>query len=203
MILLVASPVTSEWVVGRILELAVVLGLLSAGLLAAQGTTSGSIFAVSLGVIMIFAGSIRLFGPEPPWVTLLWLMSGAVFFFHVTYVLALDIFTSTDRITSGRLYGAVSVYLLVGLIFANAHLGLETIAPGSYHCGSPQCNTGYQPSVFLYFSFITLCSVGYGDILPATRAAGMLAYLEAIVGQMYVAILVSRLVGMHLAETKT
>jgi hypothetical protein len=102
-------------------------------------------------------------------------------------------------VTANLLYGAVSVYLLIGTAFATAHFLVETITPGSYHCGSSQCEGFPRTSAYVYFSFITLSTVGYGDVLPNTRMAGMLSYVEAIVGQMYVAILVARLVGMQIA----
>lgn len=200
-LLILLEPVMSGWAVGRVLELAVVLCLLAAGSLAVRGKSPSTIFAVSMGLIMIITGSLRFLSHEPNWVTLLWLLSGALFLSNVTFVLARDIFTSSN-INSGHLYGAVSIYLLVGLVFSNIHFALETIAPGSYHCGSPQCDAEFKPPAYLYYSMITLATVGYGDIVPASRVAGMLSYLEAIVGQMYVAILVARLVGMHLSVPK-
>lgn len=200
---MVLTPERGGWIPGRIIELVIIVGLLSTGCLAVSERRANVVFSVVMSVLLVILGAVRLFPHGLRSIELAWLFVGMTFFAHVTLVLAQDIFTSREHVDSGRLYGAVSVYLLVGVFFANAHLALDTIAPGSYQCNSPQCQGDYRPPVFMYFSFITLSSVGYGDILPTTRLAGILSYLEAIFGQMYLAILVSRLVGMHLSAPKS
>ncbi|WP_145998713.1 potassium channel family protein [Methyloterricola oryzae] len=200
---MVLTPDASGWIPGRIIELVIIVGLLTTGSLAVSDGRARGAFSMVLSVLLVVLGTVRLFPHGMRSIDLAWLFVSMTFFAHVTLVLAQDIFTSREHIDSGRLYGAVSVYLLVGVFFANAHLAVDTMVPGSYQCNSPQCQGDYRPPVFIYFSFITLSSVGYGDILPTTRVAGMLSYLEAIFGQMYLAILVSRLVGMHLSAPKS
>jgi hypothetical protein len=58
-----------------------------------------------------------------------------------------------------------------------------------------------EPTAVLYFSFATLTTLGYGDIVPVSAIARTLATLEAITGQLYLAVLVARLVGLHIAES--
>ena len=58
-------------------------------------------------------------------------------------------------------------------------------------------------SSFVYYSFVTLTTLGYGDITPLTREAGMFAYTEAMIGQLYLAILVARLIGMYVTSSHT
>ncbi|WP_262965034.1 ion channel [Methylobacter psychrophilus] len=160
-------------------------------------------FTVVVAIIYLTMGLTQIaFNPERL-LTIIWLISGVVFFSHVTWTLMRDIFASQGNITSDLLYGTVSVYLLIGLSFANGHFLLEKAIPGSYHCGSPQCIPFQTMSAYVYFSFITLATVGYGDITPSSGIAGVMTYMEAITtGQMYLAILVTRLVGMQISQSR-
>jgi voltage-gated potassium channel len=75
---------------------------------------------------------------------------------------------------------------------------LLALNPGAFSMTSPD----FPANQLLYFSFITMMTVGYGDIVPLTPIARNLAVLEAFVGQLYLAIFVGRLVGMHLSASK-
>ena len=95
--------------------------------------------------------------------------------------------------------GAACAYTLLALVWANIYVLLEVLRPGSFNIlpswlmGAP-----HDPVAALaYFSSITLTTVGYGDITPAWPGAGGLAAAEAIVGQLYLAITIARLVGLH------
>lgn len=103
-------------------------------------------------------------------------------------------------VTRHRIEGAVAVYLLLGLIWAFAFRLIEVVAPGSI--GLPAALAGSEAAMgdLVHFSFATLTTLGYGDIVPLAPAARSLAALEALTGQLYLAILVARLVGLHLAD---
>jgi hypothetical protein len=59
-----------------------------------------------------------------------------------------------------------------------------------------------DPSHFIYYSFVTMSTLGYGDITPISNPARSLSLLEAVVGQLYIAILIAKLVGMHIAQAQ-
>ena len=105
-----------------------------------------------------------------------------------------------DRPVGERILGAVCVYLLIGLAWAKVYETLDVVAPGSFRF--PADAAWAVPSLprYAYLSFITLATVGYGDVTPATPIAGTLAWLEAVTGQLYLAITVARLVALSLAE---
>ncbi len=97
-----------------------------------------------------------------------------------------------DHVDGNRIAGAVCVYLLLGVLWAFAYASLNLLDPTAF-LGVP---ADAQASLhLLYYSFVTLTTLGYGDISPATHLARALAYLEAVAGVMYVAILVASLVG--------
>jgi hypothetical protein len=96
-------------------------------------------------------------------------------------------------ITFHRIQGAVAAYLLLGVIWAYAYALLALLRPGAF---SGPVSAADGPRAWLYFSFVTLTTVGYGDVLPVHPAARSLAMLEAVTGPLYLAILIARLVSL-------
>jgi hypothetical protein len=92
-----------------------------------------------------------------------------------------------------RVQGAVAAYLLLGLAWASAYALVEALAPGAFATARPEAHG----RSFLYFSFVTLTTVGYGDVTPVHHAARSLALVEALTGQLYPAILIARIVTLH------
>ena len=104
--------------------------------------------------------------------------------------------------TADKIYGALCVYLLIGLTWGFMFLTLEGVQPGSFSLGQGQpTRIDKDPAALVYFSFITLSTVGYGDITPLSPPARAFAFMEAIIGQIYLAVLVARLVGLHIASS--
>jgi hypothetical protein len=104
------------------------------------------------------------------------------------------------EITSEILFASVCVYLLVGLTWATLYIFLEYVAPGSFIDTSGRI--AIDAPRFLFFSYITLTTTGYGTLVPDSDPARSLALTEAIIGQLYLAILVARLVGLHISKPK-
>jgi Ion channel len=102
------------------------------------------------------------------------------------------------RVNSEVLYAGVATYLMLGLLWAFAYIMVALMIPNSFaftvSAESGQSIHGFNG---LYFSLITLSTVGYGDIVPVLPAARMLAMTEAMTGTIYVAVLISRLVALH------
>lgn len=87
-------------------------------------------------------------------------------------IVLLSAIFSEGRVRHVRIQGAVAIYLLFGIGWAHAHRILETLKPGSYSASSgPVTN----PSDWMYFSLVTLSTLGYGDIVPKYRVARMLS----------------------------
>jgi hypothetical protein len=111
-----------------------------------------------------------------------------------------------ERVTTDTILGGIDVYLLLGFVFYGAFALLEFLHPGSFASGgAPLGGTDGTRALargptLLYYSFVTLTTLGYGDVVPAVPLARSLAVLEALVGQLYLAILVASLVGLHLAQ---
>ncbi len=126
---------------------------------------------------------------------------GLAFFAYVASLLLRRIFVETSRVTIETICGALAVYLFLGLIWVFAYSLLEIVEPGSFTVGVG--DTGGSPfSRFIGFSFVTLTTLGYGNISPMNPRADALAYTEAIIGQIYLTVLVARLVAMELLHSQ-
>ena len=102
------------------------------------------------------------------------------------------------EINSNRLYGAVCVYLMLGVLWALMYSALGQLDPDAF-AGSLSINNEKWSPDWIYYSFVTLTTLGYGDILPVSSTARALAYGEAVVGVFYMAMLVAALVGSYAA----
>ena len=102
-----------------------------------------------------------------------------------------------QEVTADIVIGGACAFVLLGYIWAFAYYLLETVQPESLKGANPLSD---DPSNYVYYSFITLTSTGYGEIVPVSQKARGLAILEAIVGQLYLAIMVSRLVSLHISS---
>ncbi len=108
-------------------------------------------------------------------------------------------------VTAHRIQGSVAAYLLLSIIFASAYSVVEHLHPGSFQISVPALSEEFDGRVnwsFYYFSVVTLTTTGYGDITPVSPVARTLVMMEALIGQLYPAILIARLVSLHVESNR-
>jgi hypothetical protein len=105
-------------------------------------------------------------------------------------------------ITRDQINAGICVYLMLGFAFGCIYYLLTMLDPGSIAVNSTTLTGGRGPDL-MYFSFVTLATLGYGDITPVSKAARALAELEALAGMLYIAIFMARLVTLYSAERDT
>jgi hypothetical protein len=162
-------------------------------------TISAGIEARVLAILAVLLGSIgAAFRVHHPSVLTVWLGHFAVIaaILAVSVVIAKAVF-GPGQVTSHRLAGAVSLYLNIGVMFASVYRLISELDPGAFVNASAQPTETAAVSAMLYFSYTTLTSTGFGEILPTNPLARSMANLEAISGQLYLAILLARLVTLH------
>ncbi|NIO10972.1 MAG: hypothetical protein GTO40_24365 [Deltaproteobacteria bacterium] len=123
----------------------------------------------------------------------------------ILILIATDVFEQ-EIVTVDTISGAICIYLLIGLMWAELYSLIEFIQPGSFTIqkflpDAPGYNPQHQNPLFLYYSFVTLTTLGYGDITPLSPPARAFSFLEAVVGQIFVAVMIARLVGLHIAHS--
>jgi hypothetical protein len=131
-----------------------------------------------------------------------------LFLLYTTVTILLRVFAE-ETVTMETLSAALCVYLLMGYIWGSLYGLIYLLAPGSFQLPigwTPAMEQGIATDVPLnlmtYFSFMTLTTVGYGDVLPIRGSARAAVILEAVLGHFYLAVLVARLVGLHIADTR-
>lgn len=199
LILLIAIPLADDlnFVSAPIVRAFVFSCLLVVGVWSLKG--GGRFFSV--GMTFVIAGvilnvlAVQVNSPFFQYGSLLSLL--AFMLVAITFTLK-QVAVGTD-ITANRLVGAVCVYLLLGVIWAMAYTLINAISPGSFAGFSHMDDPGWD-SEWLYFSFVTMTTLGYGDILPISATARSVAYMQAIVGQFYIAVLVAGLVGAYVSK---
>ena len=100
-------------------------------------------------------------------------------------------FRATE-VDTEHVYASLSAYLLAGIFFGSFYWVLEQISPGSF-----QTNGAFTRFTAIFFSFVTLATLGYGDVVPRTDVARGLAVIEGVGGQLFLAVLVARLVSLY------
>jgi hypothetical protein len=127
---------------------------------------------------------------------------GASFLFIVftfyTLGIVLSAVVSAEEVDFDILLGAASVYLLIAIIWAVSYSVIHALAPGAFSLISEETQPHFHE--FMYFSLTTLTTLGYGDITPLSPFARIWSTLEAVVGTLYIALLVARLVGMYQSQ---
>jgi len=102
---------------------------------------------------------------------------------------------TSRRVTLRLLVAAICVYLMIGLLFTFVYLGVNGVHPNFFAQGAQK-----DPSIYLYFSFITMTTVGFGDFTPGAAVPRVLVVLEAMLGQVFLVTAVARLVSLYSAD---
>lgn len=121
---------------------------------------------------------------------------GMLFLLYMIILLLNHIFRQ-DEVTKEVIFGALVVYLLMGLMWSFGYDLVDSLIPGSFKY--PE-NFSKLNNSFSYFSFVTLTTLGYGDITPVSPPALAMAITQAITGQIYLTVLIAQLVGIKIAQ---
>jgi len=135
---------------------------------------------------------------ESPALSLIATVSGILFFAFMV-VTILSFVLKQTRVTPNVIYAAIVVYLSIAMMWGLIFILVEILQPGSINLAQSQVKE--SPFQFFYYSFVTITTLGYGEITPTSDIARSLALLEAVIGQIYLVVLVARLVGIHIAQS--
>jgi hypothetical protein len=156
-----------------------------------------SIFLAALVIIVHWLGTIQGFSFRT---TVFDISINAVFFGLIT-ISVIGTIIRCQEVTASTIFGAICGYLLMGLTWSFIHLlihagnehayTIPALSPNSHQIGTLN---------FIYFSFTTMSTVGYGDIVPVSHVARTFSWLEAITGQIYLTVWIARLIAMHITS---
>jgi len=199
-ILFLLYPVVHRMGLSRFWSLFFVAELLFAVYSVSEGTRSLKI--ASILVTPAILGELSFFfleSRETHWFSVI---SVGVFLGYVVYVVYKTSVFSKGRMTPDRVAGAIAVYLLLGLLWALIYGMIASIDPNAFKglAAFSLEESGAQQD-FLYFSFVTLTTLGYGDMSPVAPLAKTLAWFEAVFGQLFLAVTIARLVSLEVTHS--
>lgn len=209
-LLVLLSEPLAAWQYGRAAG-AVLYPIVLAGLMLAVGRSgrAGRIaMALWLGTIAL---ELAVRASAGTVLTLVGRVADATFVFFGIGILIREILRRGAAVSLDTLLGGIAVYLMIGFFYTICFSAIEFVQPGSFYdrgtalsdlSGQIAVSSGEQARYpgLVYYSFVTLTTLGYGDIVPTQPLARALAASEALLGQIYLTVLVAALVGMHLSQ---
>jgi len=146
-------------------------------------------------VLCVIVAGVNVIHSTPE-VALAYRVVGLIFFIGTTVRCSHQVLF-TPTVASNAIAGTLAIYLLLGLIWATLYAITLYFIPHAFKGIVPDSEAETFPRI-LYFSYVTLATLGYGDISPAVPISKTLAYLQAVAGTFYVAIIVASLIGRQL-----
>jgi Ion channel len=193
---IIAVPVFSVLQIGPALPFLFAINLLAGILPIASKIVRRLLLFILLLILMV-----QLSGN---WINQMGISIGSLTIWTVVALLAalyaLRFALQARTVDSEHIYAALSAYLLAGIFLGHFYWILETISPGSILVGGSTASANFPISSAIYFSFVTLATLGYGDIVPSSDIARALAIVEAVAGQLYLAVMVARLVSLYVVR---
>jgi len=195
-LLFVTTPFVEDLPHGDLIEAVLLTLVMLFAVRAVSARRKSLMIALALLIPALLGKWLNYFRPDLLHPAIFLVATFVFFAFVVARLLAFIV--RAPRVDLNVLCAGVSGFLMLGLLWSPAYLTVARLNPGAFTLpaapGAPTTLDGFSA---FYFSFITLCTVGYGDITPVSGTARMLAMMEAITGLFYMAVLISRLVSVY------
>ena len=175
--------------------------LVLAGITVTRGNRTYNRLLTVLGLLWILVGSYYAFNQASSWALII-VYATIIVFLSLVVKLLLEFIFSVNTVNREVLFAASATYLLFGAIFVPIYGIIETLTivqTGTHAFTDVIFTTGdfFPWQSFVYYSYATLTTLGYGDVLPLTMWARSVASLEAILGVLYITVVMARLVGLY------
>ncbi|MBW2440512.1 MAG: hypothetical protein JRH12_08570 [Deltaproteobacteria bacterium] len=193
---IVLTPFLDDFIETRIL-MDVFLTVIFFAIIFAIKSKRTHVIVASILVLPLVASTWSYYFYHYTQISLLTRIFGALFFGYAV-VIILQIIARSTEVTKETIFAAVVAYLLIALMWGFLYMMLELLIPGSFTF--PDKGVRSENMRFEYFTFVTITTLGYGDITPLTNKASALVLLEALIGQIYLVVLVAWLVGMYVSR---
>ena len=168
---------------------------------------SDVVIGLTLGLPAVAGGIFNAATPDTPTINLTPVVLMALFLGFLVWRILKDL-ANGSRISSEKIYGAVCAYLLIGFLFASVYGFVALVDPDAFSFSAALKadligrSGGHGSGIFTYYSFVTMSTLGYGDISPVSSTACTIAWIQAVLGQLYLAIMIAGLVGAHITRRR-
>ena len=196
LLMLILAPFLDAWVSTKILVDVIITAIMFALIYAIKSNRT----QMTIGIILALPLPLTIWASYFIQITSFGLTTRifSALFFGYGVANILNLIFKKKEVTRETIFAAIVAYLLIALMWAFLYMLLEKLAPGSFSISEKAIRS--ESREFQYFSFVTITTLGYGDVTPLTEKASALAMLEALVGQIYLVVLVAWLVGMYVSR---
>jgi hypothetical protein len=206
-LLFVSSPLLDRVLGSARIDSYLIAGFLFFALFQITRRRADRVIGLGLGIPAVAGGIINAATPDSPTINAVPTILSALFLGFLVLRILKDVISGT-RITSEQIFGSVSAYLLIGLMFSSIYGFISLVDPEAFALNDAlTVHVAEKPDeqsfgLTTYFSFVTMSTLGYGDITPVSEVARSFAWFQAVLGQLYLAIAVASLVGIHIARNR-
>ncbi|MDH3690394.1 MAG: ion channel [Gammaproteobacteria bacterium] len=199
--ILLIGPLLEEELASRLVLYGLLGVVIATGPVAVARSRRALWISLGLAFVMIVPGLFSDIADQPVAYSIS-TVAAVAFFGHLAVLLTKELLFDVADVDEETLWGAVNVYLLIGLCFAFMFAAVSLYDPQSFVGKFMDQPLHDQIQGFVYFSFVTMTTLGYGDITPNNTLVATFAYVEAVIGQLYIAIMIARLVGLYIAKRR-
>ena len=199
-LLIIGNPILPDKGLGAYTVKLLLTFVILSGIIAASNERQIIRQIMALGLLTLLLDWLSLLGPQWPELALIAFALYCLFVALVTISIIIQI-AQSDHVTGNVLCGAIAGYLLIGLTGTFLAILLELAHPGAFVSGGVEIEKADLFNTLMYYSLVTLSTIGYGDITPAVPTARSLSLLLGLSGQIYLAVLIAMLVGKYLNDT--
>ena len=197
---MVASPLLPDATIGSIVYEGLIAFVLVSSLFAIASSRRVALVGLALAVPAVAGGMVRHWIDLPLMAEVLTRLAGAGVMAVTTYQIVKHV-SRAQRVTQQMVFGVMSAYLLLGFTASALFAAMGAVAPQTININASALTAAALESTYLYFSFVTLTTLGYGDISPVTPMARSLAVLVAVTGQLFVAVMLARVVALYVSHS--
>lgn len=155
-------------------------------------------YTIATSILLLAIVMIR---KETQWLNLVYTILVAGYMIYIITLVVTQIFAERI-ITINKIAGGVAAYVLIGLIWASLYLTVFILQPESFAYGGQKIESNEALKQLSYFSFVTLTTLGYGDVTATGSLARVLVMLEGLLGQLFPAIFIAKLVSQQIEDSK-
>lgn len=155
-------------------------------------------YGIASSLLLLAVAMLRT---EIPWLILLYTITATGYMIFIIVLVVNQIF-SGGAITVNKIGGGIAVYILLGHLWASIYVTIYIIDPAAFQYGGEAIQSDEALKHLSYFSFVTLTTIGYGDITAVSSAARTLAMLEGLLGQLFPAIFIAKLVSLQIEHSR-
>lgn len=192
--LILIVPLTREGAPGAVVVSVAFIFILISGVYAVSDNPRHRLVSLALGGVLILGYLTAAFMPARFNTQVIGLTFGTPFFIFVTHRLLMYV-SNAERVGQDELYASASAYLMFGFTWTGVYGLVEFLQPGSF--SNLSGSEGVIWDKLFYFSFVTLTTLGYGDVAPLSDIARHTAILESIAGVLTLSFLVARIVSLY------